>query len=143
MKRKTCLLLTLMTVGTLGLLGGTTTAHAATWHNGTPKILRGTYVMKQKTADGYRPAFTIKKHTITLKLDSPKATTTLTKAKYRKTGRTTYLLKGGYFNSGVLYVKATYGYAKNQKRIQIKNGFNQKNRIHWTTNQHLGWFYRK
>lgn len=44
----------LITVLALASFGGTTTAHAATWHSGTPKAIRGHWIYhKSKLSFGY------------------------------------------------------------------------------------------
>lgn len=134
-------LLLVTTLGTLGLLG-TSTAQAATWHTGTPKAVRGTYVLPRKTPDGDSPTLLFRSATLTLQPGSVRTATRLTKVRYRQTGPTTYLLKGHYLDSGVLYVQVHYTYARSIKRLQIKQGFNQHHQLHWTSPHPIGWFYQ-
>lgn len=94
-------LVTVMTVSAaMGLplaLQAPTTAHAAKWHHGTPKVLRGTWEHQKKAGQG-KNAFYAKEG---VKITKKRLTAywigdpfVLGKLKYRKTSAHVYVFKG-------------------------------------------------
>ncbi|MDT6981232.1 hypothetical protein [Levilactobacillus zymae] len=137
--------LTIVALGTwgLGTAMTTTTAQAAKWHAGTPKVLRGTYAMHKKDALGEKPNLKFTATKLTLQLNPPTVADHLSKVSYRKINAHTYYLKGHYLSSGVLYVKAIYSPKAQQKRLKIQEGFLDGQHIKWSPQHAMGWFYQK
>lgn len=82
----------------------TSTAHAATWHKGTPKILRGHWRGKKKTVKQIKytghASLNIKaKSLVNTPALPPKDSNYSAKLHYKKTGKTTYTITGREYNN--------------------------------------------
>ncbi|WP_125547789.1 hypothetical protein [Levilactobacillus lindianensis] len=92
----------LMMVSFVAVSVSTISAHASSWHKGTPKELRGTYQMK-RTSDvqGFGAVFKIKKNSFVLSLsDWPLMINT--KLKYKKLSAHTYRVVGRTKHNGYI-----------------------------------------
>ncbi|MDT7019860.1 hypothetical protein RI509_11805 [Levilactobacillus namurensis] len=109
------LLITLTTFGlALATPAPTATAQAATWHKGTPKIIRGkwrgtTHKVKQIHYQGHADLLIKAKSITNNPALPPRDPDYSTKLHYKKTGKKTYTIKGRqYNNASAKGVKITF-----------------------------------
>lgn len=137
MKTKTMIATALLTAG-LGIGAVGTTANAARWHKGTPKVLRGSYHSKLiKSSNGYSmrtkmyirkdssPFYTFSYHNKREVSNSPMMGIA-SSAKYKRLSKSTYEILGSYkFNGGKakMYVK-TLG--SNKIKYTFSKSFNKQ-----------------
>ncbi|VDG19692.1 hypothetical protein [Lactobacillus brevis ATCC 367] [Lactiplantibacillus mudanjiangensis] len=114
--------------GLVLLMPNTTTTQpvqAATWHHGTPKIVRGYWKHDDSIVTITSKSFTQER------LGWP--ATKFTKLRYQKVNATTYKLKGTYHNGNLA--------TKNSHLKLVKKGSQLKFKYSWASRfQYLGWY---
>jgi len=122
--------LTTVTVG-----GAAATAHAATWHKGTPKALRGNWQRSYRD-QGTKIVMHFKVQAQTIHLSRVKsAATTWTNLSYQKVGKHTYKLKGIYQNGELVDKDARLQIVQKNHKIEFKNAWSSKY-------DYLGWYHQ-
>lgn len=118
MKTKTIIAAALLTAG-LGFGAVSTPTSAASWHNGTPKILQGKWRTKAKYVSRWktkaRGTLQISKHHFSYQAWSMPDPNGLGKMQYKHTGHGVYLL------SGRIYTNAPAGGIKTKFKFKLYN----------------------
>ncbi|WP_203638650.1 hypothetical protein [Levilactobacillus wangkuiensis] len=127
-----------VTVMTVLLVGGAvpTTASAAYWHKGTPKVLRGHWKSKSFNYNGNKAhnGWIVGKKTITSASESMPVQV-WKNLKYKKAGKGTYKFKGTCYQ-GVTKVS-------NPHIKMVKKNNHLKFKISWSSSySYLGWYHK-
>jgi hypothetical protein len=119
------------------MVGGVaaTTADAATWHNGTPKALRGNWQRAYKD-QGTKIVMHFQVKAKTIHLTRKHATTsTWSQLKYQKVGKQTYKLKGTFKSKDLTDKDARLQIVLKNHKLEFKNAWSSKY-------DYLGWYHK-
>lgn len=119
------------------MVGGVaaTTADAATWHQGTPKALRGNWQRTYKS-QGTKIVMHFKVQPKKIQLSRAKSSaSTWSHLTYQKVGKYTYKLKGTFKSPELTDKHAQLQMVLKNHRLQFKNAWSSKY-------EYLGWYHK-